>query len=46
MTAGVREDYAKDGGVFRFDAAYGLAAETAKRASDHYLVYGMFAAGG
>ena len=45
MTAGVREDYAKEAGVFRFDAAYGLEGEMAKGVSDHYPVYARFEVG-
>ena len=30
VTAGVREDYTKEAGVFRFDTAYGLVMEAAK----------------
>ena len=41
-TPGLREDYAKEAGVFRFDAAYGLAADAAKKVSDHYPVYARF----
>ena len=38
MTAGAREDYAKEAGAFRFDAVYGLDADVAKKVSDHYPV--------
>ena len=41
----MREDYAKEAGVFRFDAAYGLAADAAKKVSDHYPVYARFEVG-
>ena len=36
LSAGLREDYAKEAGVFRFDAAYGMARDVAKKVSDHY----------
>ena len=42
MTAGVREDYAKEAGVFRFDAEYGLEVDDAKKVSDHYPVYAVW----
>jgi hypothetical protein len=45
VTAGVREDYAKEAGVFRFDEVCGLAADFAKKVSDHYPVYARFAMG-
>ena len=45
ITAGVREDYAKEAGVFRFDAAYGLEGDDAKKVSDHYPVYARFGLG-
>ena len=35
----------KEAGVFRFDAAYGLAMDVAKKVSDHYPVYARFAVG-
>ena len=41
----MREDYAKEAGVFRFDAAYGLAADAAKKVSDHYPMYASFEMG-
>ena len=31
VTAGLREDYAKEAGVFRFDAVYGLEADAEKK---------------
>ena len=45
VTAGVREDYAKEAGVFRFYAAYGLTGDLAKNVSDHYPVYARFEVG-
>jgi hypothetical protein len=45
VMAGLRDDYAKEAGVFRFDAAYELTKEAAEDVSDHYPVYARFAAG-
>ena len=45
VTAGLREDYAKEAAVFRFDEVYGLTREAAKKVSDHYPVYARFEVG-